>query len=123
MAAGKRLRDIREALGLTRTELAIAIDRSEKTIRAAENGAQALGPKSWVKLDRLHKDSQGGAPKSPMEPKQMPQTSEVSGVADIARIVANPATSEAVKALVATGLTAEAAWEAVIGAHLKAGPR
>lgn len=55
---GARLTAMREALGLSRSQLAARIGVSAVTVRNAENGNQRLGLRSWQKVEAL---AAGGA--------------------------------------------------------------
>jgi len=139
--AGRRLQEIREALGLTRTELAIAIDRSEKTVRAAENGAQALGPRAWARVEQLRRAKQTpycpSAAPAAVEAREAPPPwatrpppaghgSPTPGNGNgcpsldrVAAIVADTSVQQAAAAMIGAGIAPATAWRAIIEAKLR----
>jgi DNA-binding XRE family transcriptional regulator len=121
-----RLKQARERLGLSREELALALDRSEKTIKLVENGSQKLGSRAWAKLKRLEsKPPPGSAAAWPCEVRESaaPYPTAPPGAADqldrIAAIVADKVAACAVEAMVSAGIAPATAWRALIEAKLR----
>lgn len=105
---GTRLREIREELGLSRSQLAGRIGASAVTIRNVENGLQSLGQGKWHKVEVLAglRPSRLALAVEASSSQESPQ----NGLARAFQEAANPAIARAASAMVdATGMPREEA--------------
>lgn len=124
---GARVQADREALGLSRSQLAARIGLSAVSVRNAENGLQRLGRDAIEKLAALVQQHTSGsgrpptpAPISSPAPRRAPATDDVVELERAFAAAADPTVVRAVAALVdATGMPRERALAYVVRNRLR----
>ena len=113
-------------MGMDLEEFSAAIGRETKTIRLAEAGNQALGRRSWERVEQLiagrrpvySQPSLLGGIEAREDP--LPWGTPPAMIETIVNAVIDPAVRAAVDGMVAAGLTPRAAWLAILQAKLLA---
>lgn len=122
-----RLREIREALGLSRNEMAAKLDVSPLTLKGAENGSQRLGARKYAAAEQMAAQVGSSACAESAAPYRVPPPTpearnvlRLDQIASVLEEAAAPEIQEAARAVAkALGVTESAALARLVRAKLE----